>query len=372
MNNWYKAAIKGTSVEVDIYDEIGGWGVTAESFRSEVKDLLDQNKNAKTLFINIDSPGGVVFEGISIHNFIKSLDVKTVVKIDALAASIATVIALGADEVQMSSNGFFMIHNPHTIIMGEAEDLRKQADTMDKIKGVLSDIYTNKTGLSSKEVQKMMDSETWLTASEALEKGFIDVINEGVAIAANAKGSEKYKNLINQFNNIPKNLKMQENIEKVEETDEVVIEATNEVAEATEETTESSEESNEETQEEVVEEVAETSIVNKILALIGGKKEEVSNELSDRYAEVSNELKEAKAKISDYEASNKETETVLNKAHDEIVNLKSKISSLENSLKEANEKLSETEGEELKQVVTEKETVQASSLKDVFRNHLKK
>jgi len=343
---WYKAQVKENKVEVDIFDEIGGWGVTADSFRDDVKYLLEENSHANELHINLNSPGGSVFDGIAIHNFISNLNMKTVVKIDALAASIATVIALGADEVQMNQNAFFMIHNPWTVVMGEADEMRKQADVMDKIKDVIVGIYLRKTRISRAELSDLMDNETWLTAEEAKRMNFIDVISGGLAIAACATTG-----FINNFNNIPKGLKMAEELENVSnelevnevETTEVEETVTNETEEV-----ENVEESTEETNE--VEEAQEETILNKVKTYLSGlisEKQEEKNELSDRYGEVTNELKEANNLIEDLKAESVEKDDVLNKSLDAIKNLESKNEKLEKELEELKAKLSEPVGEEL-------------------------
>lgn len=347
MNTWYKAELKERKVEIDIFDEIGGWGVTADVFRDDVKAMLDANTHANELHINLNSPGGSVFDGIAIHNFIKGLNMKTVVKIDALAASIATVIALGADEVHMNENAFFMIHNPWTVVMGEAEEMRKQADVMDKIKDVIVNIYLRKTRISRAELSDLMDNETWLTAEEAKRMNFIDVISGGLAIAACATTG-----FINNFNNIPKGLKMAEELENVSNELEATEVETTEV-EATEEVQTEEVENVEETQEESTEETneveaTEETILNKVktylASIISDKKD---NELSDRYGEVSNELKEANNLIEDLKAETAEKDEVLNQSLEAIQNLESKNEELTKQVEELNAKLSETVTEEL-------------------------
>ena len=345
---WYKAQLKENKIEVDIFDEIGGFGVTANSFRDDVKYLLEEHNYANELHININSPGGSVFDGIAIHNFISGLNMKTVVKIDALAASIATVIALGADEVHMNQNAFFMIHNPWTVVMGEADEMRKQADVMDKIKDTIVSIYLKKTRMSRNELSELMDNETWLTADEAKRMNFIDEITGGLAIAACVS-----TDFINNFNNIPKGLKMAEEMKEVSEELEVTNQVeTTEVEETEEVKTEEVEnveetESTEETNE--VEEVQEETILNKVktyLASLITEKQD-NNELSDRYGEVSNELKEANNLIEDLKAESVEKDEVLNKSLDAIKDLESKNEKLAKEVEDLKAKLSEPVGEEL-------------------------
>ena len=366
---WYKAKLKDNKVEVDIFDEIGGFGVTAESFREDIKYLLEEHNYANELHINLNSPGGSVFDGIAIHNFISNLNMKTVVKIDALAASIATVIALGADEVHMNQNAFFMIHNPWTVVMGEADEMRKQAEVMDKIKDVIVGIYLRKTRISRAELSDLMDNETWLTAEEAKRMNFIDVISGGMAVAACVS-----TDFINNFNNIPKSLKMAEKLEEVSnelEANEVETTEVEAIEEVQTEEVENVEESQDETTEEAteVEEVQEETILNKVKSYLSNlitEKVDVSNELSDRYGEVSKELKEANNLIEDLKAESVEKDEILNKSLDAIKSLESKNNKLTKEVEELKAKLSEPVGEELVATPVNETKNEAKSFKDVL------
>jgi ATP-dependent Clp endopeptidase proteolytic subunit ClpP len=157
---------------VYLYDEVGWFGVEAESF---IKDL--NAIDAETINIRFNSPGGSVFDGTAIHNAIKQHKSRTVAHIDGLAASISSVIALAADEVRMSDNAFLMIHEPWSIVIGNADMMREEADLLDKVGGTIAKTYTNKTGKENEEIAALMAAETWMTADEALEMGFIDAID---------------------------------------------------------------------------------------------------------------------------------------------------------------------------------------------------
>ena len=187
---WYDIQNKAdNSADVYIFDEIGTYGVTAQEFITDIKDLKNTPIN-----LRINSLGGDVFDGMAMYNVIKRREAKTTVYIEGIAASIATIIALGADEVVMAENSLFMIHNAWGGTMGEAKDMRKTADTLDKISGELTDIYRKKTGLSYEALQEMMDEETWLNAEEAYEAGFVDVISDSIKVAAKYDVS-KFKNI---------------------------------------------------------------------------------------------------------------------------------------------------------------------------------
>ncbi len=187
---WYNIQNKASDVtDVYIFDEIGTYGVTAQEFINDIKGLKDMPIN-----LRINSLGGDVFDGMAMYNVIKRREAKTTVYIEGIAASIATIIALGADEVVMAENSLFMIHNAWGGTMGEAKDMRKTAETLDKISSELTDIYRKKTGLSNDVLAEMMDEETWLNAQEAYELGFIDTISDSIKVAAKYDVS-KFKNI---------------------------------------------------------------------------------------------------------------------------------------------------------------------------------
>lgn len=171
----YKIENKASPNEatVYIYDEISWFGISAEQFIKDFNAL-----DSKTINIRFNSPGGSVFDGTAIFNAIKQHKSKTISHIDGLAASIASVIALAADEVRMAENAFMMMHEPWSIVIGNAEIMREEADLLDKVGGVIAKTYVDKTGKDEKEIKNLMSKETWMTAEEALEMGFIDTISQ--------------------------------------------------------------------------------------------------------------------------------------------------------------------------------------------------
>jgi len=193
LKEWYNINNKASeTADVYIFDEIGMYGITAQSFISDIKDLKD-----KPINLRINSLGGDVFDGMAIYNVIKKREKKTTVYIEGIAASIATIVALGADEVIMSENSLFMIHNAWGGSMGNASDLRKTAETLEKISGELTDIYVKKTGLAVERITEMMEEETWLNADEAYEMGFVDTISDSIKVAAKYDVS-KFKNITSE------------------------------------------------------------------------------------------------------------------------------------------------------------------------------
>lgn len=184
-------------MEISLYEPIEG--VTARQFR----DSLMAAKGPVTVAIN--SGGGNVTDGMAMFNALRTYKGHTVARIDGIAASMATIVALGARRVVMADNGWWMIHNPWGVFVGESEDLRKKADMMEKIGKAMLDTYVAKTGLQESEIKAMMDAETWLTAEEAKEKGFIDEIYpaEGQAFAM-APGCDS---LVAKFTRTPDSLR---------------------------------------------------------------------------------------------------------------------------------------------------------------------
>ena len=359
---WYKAQKINDQVEVDLFDEIGGWGIYAKELKDELSNMI--GNPTEEVLVNINSPGGSVFEGIEIYNYLKGLPNKVTVKINSLAASIATVIALGADELEISESAFFMIHNPWTMAGGEAEDLRKQADVLDKIKETILSIYEKNSNLSRERLTALMNEETWLTGAEALEYGFATRLTEGLAVAAKATTG-----LVKNFKNVPNNLEMAEELKVEETTEEVTVEAN--LEEATEETLEETQEVTNEATEEEVEEVIEEKeegILAKVKAFLSNKLENASNELNERYAEVSNEVKALKEVKADLESENKDLKETLEETFEMLKKSQELNESFKNEVKDLNEKLTEEVGEDLTPVVEPTIENKKETAKDVFRN----
>jgi ATP-dependent Clp protease protease subunit len=175
------------SAEVLIYEPIGGWmGISANDFAKDLKAIT-----APTIHVRLNSPGGDVFDGVAIYNALRTHDARVIVHVDGLAASIASIIALAGDEVRIAENAFFMIHDPWAFSIGNAAEMRKMADTLDKIGGSLVDTYMKKSGASRKTVETWMHEETWFTAQEAIDEGFADALDTGApaedAVAAAAR-----------------------------------------------------------------------------------------------------------------------------------------------------------------------------------------
>ena len=173
-------ALANGATEIYVFDEIGYWGVTAKDFARDLKEV----KPNGSIDLHINSPGGSVTDGIAIYNLLKNHSSTVNVIIDGLAASMASVIAMAGDTITMPENALMMIHNPWGGAMGDADELRKTAEILDKMKSALISAYSAKTGKDADEIGQLMDAETWMTGSEAVEMGFATQVSAEVKLAA--------------------------------------------------------------------------------------------------------------------------------------------------------------------------------------------
>ncbi len=200
--SWFTIkAAKNDTAEISIYDEIGFWGVTAQQF---AKDLKALGNNLKQINLHIHSPGGDVFDGIAIYNLLKNHPANKTVYIDGLAASMASVIAMAGNEIIMPENAMMMIHKPWGIQGGDADDMRKYADLLDKVESTLIMAYTAKTGKSETDLAEMLKEETWLTGKECIEQGFADKLADPLVAMAciQSKKLEDYTNMPETIKNM--------------------------------------------------------------------------------------------------------------------------------------------------------------------------
>ncbi|WP_436894589.1 head maturation protease, ClpP-related [Staphylococcus pseudoxylosus] len=189
--------------EIYIYGDIvsSKWDetdVTAVDFKNELNQLGDVSE----IDVHINSAGGNVFEGHAIYNMLKMHKAKVNIYVDALAASIASVIAMSGDTIFMHKNSFMMIHNSWIMTLGNSKDLRQTANLLDKTDQSSNNAYLDKaTNLSEAELKQLLEAETWLTADEALEKGLADEIIGASEIAASIS-----KDSYQMFKQVPENI----------------------------------------------------------------------------------------------------------------------------------------------------------------------
>ena len=169
------------NAELMLYGDIAEsfWGDTISA--KEVTEYL-ADLDVENIDVYINSNGGVVDTAIAINNALRRHKAKVTVNIDGIAASAATLITCAGDIVRMPKNALFMIHNPSTIAMGDSEEMRKQADVLEKYKNSITETYLQKVNIDKEKLSELMDNESWLSAEEALKYGFIDEIIENADI----------------------------------------------------------------------------------------------------------------------------------------------------------------------------------------------
>lgn len=178
---WFSIHAKAEAEHADvlIYDYIGWGGVTAADFAKELQEI-----KAKTITVRLNTPGGDVFDGLAIHNSLKAHGATIHVKVDGLAASIGSIIAMAGSLITMGESAFLMIHNPWALVIGNANDMREMADTLDKIGGSLAGVYATRKNVTKDQAQAWMNAETWFTAEEAVAAGLADAV-EAQPVAEN-------------------------------------------------------------------------------------------------------------------------------------------------------------------------------------------
>lgn len=173
--------------EILMYDEIGedpwfGGGVSAKQFAEDLQAI-----DTEEIHLRVNSPGGDVFEGLAMLNAIRRHPARVVAIVDGLAASAASFLVMGADEVVMSRNSELMIHDAHGMAMGNAETMRELADLLAKQSDNIAAVYAAKAGGGTAKWRKAMEAESWYTDSEAVAAGLADRVDTGRTAADKAK-----------------------------------------------------------------------------------------------------------------------------------------------------------------------------------------
>jgi ATP-dependent protease ClpP protease subunit len=186
--SWYRMArneIRPASADVWIYAEIGYWGISAQTFVAELASL-----NVTDLQVHVNSPGGDVFDGIAIYNSLLNHPASVTVRVEGLAASAASFIAMAGDTVVMERSAQMMIHDASGLAMGDAASMREHADLLDRLSDTIADLYAQRAGGDVAAWRQAMLAETWYSSSEALAAGLVDEVAQADAKDEPSKGED--------------------------------------------------------------------------------------------------------------------------------------------------------------------------------------
>jgi ATP-dependent Clp protease protease subunit len=180
MRTWFSITASAAGTVISIHDEIGAGGISAAAFNAEFEKFKGRVVN-----VEINSPGGSVFDGFAIYNMLKASGKTINVKVVGVAASIASVIAMAGTKISMPANSMIMVHSPTGAVKGSAEAMEAMADALRKIKSSMVGLYMKRTGRSEGDITDMLARDTWMSAAEAKQAGFADeVIDEINATAS--------------------------------------------------------------------------------------------------------------------------------------------------------------------------------------------
>jgi len=307
MDSWYVLNKVNNDVTIDINEDIGFFGVTANSFINEVKA-----QEADSLHLNMASLGGSLTDALAIYDFLKTFKGTTTGRYTGPSASSMTVIAAALDKVEAGSNTPILVHNPWTMTMGSADELRKEADNLDKFQDAIVNIYKKQTGQRKSAIKSLMDEDKWIDAKEAKAFGLIDKIVEPENVqnvtqtVMNKVRDKKYPDIPNKFQNIKtKTMENQEDTtEKVEKSalDKILAFIT----------PKEKEEKKEGLSDEEIKAIADATNA-QIEAVTAEKEAEIENKKKE-LSEKDTEMAELRAKIAKYEAK----ETVIPAKEDDV------------------------------------------------------
>lgn len=199
-----KIPVKGDIIDNDTAEFYDFWGMNNYCSPNQVESAL-QNANHQPVTVEIASNGGDVFAGSEIYSLLKGYDNDVTVNIIGLAASAASVIAMAGDTVKIAPTAQIMIHKAWTDSQGNADDLEHQANVLGTIDQSIASAYEKKTGMDQDELLQMMSNETWLTAKDAVDKGFADEImfeDEQTPVFNSTEKPVVSKATLNKFRNM--------------------------------------------------------------------------------------------------------------------------------------------------------------------------
>lgn len=175
----FTAAKADKPAHLSIYDEIGFWGVQAKDFKTSLSAITQSE-----IDVEISSPGGDYFAGLAIYNMLRSSGKTITTKVMGVAASAASIVFMAGDKRTMPSNTFLMVHNPSNGYGGTAKDHRETADMLDKIAIGARAVYARESGMTDEAIATMLDTDTWITAAEAVDMGLATEVTDEIQATA--------------------------------------------------------------------------------------------------------------------------------------------------------------------------------------------
>jgi ATP-dependent Clp protease protease subunit len=192
--HFFSAKASAGALTLDIMDVIGadmfGDGITAGA----VGDAIKLSGDISGITLNINSPGGSLFEGVAIYNTLKASGKSVTVNVIGMAASAASLIAMAGDKIVMGLGTQMMIHRAMAMSMGFSDDMRKMADTLDTVSASAADLYVSRTGMDKGSVLALMAAETWMSPEQAVAQGFATSVSKEAKAIANTFNLSAFKN----------------------------------------------------------------------------------------------------------------------------------------------------------------------------------
>lgn len=191
-DEWGKAAAGVRALAMDdatitMFDVIGedfwsGGGVTAKKVAAQLRAIGE-----RAVTVQINSPGGDMFEGIAIFNVLREHPQPVTVQVMGMAASAASIIAMAGDTIEIGAASFMMIHNCWVLAMGNRNDMRELADWLEPFDQAMVGLYAERTGAEAKQIASWMDRETYMSGAQAIERGFADALLPADAMKVDSK-----------------------------------------------------------------------------------------------------------------------------------------------------------------------------------------
>jgi len=186
-------AAQSDDATISIMDPIGmtweGEGVTAKRIGAALRSIGNRD-----VVVNVNSPGGDFFEGVAIYNLLRDHPARVTVRVMGLAASAASVVAMAGDELLIGDGAFLMIHNAWAVAVGNRHDMRAAADQLEPFDKAMTDVYAARTGIKAERVAELMDAETWINSSQAVDEGWASGLIERDAVQIDdTKADDRHK-----------------------------------------------------------------------------------------------------------------------------------------------------------------------------------